>query len=415
MSAPTTHRAGRVLTGTPGEELHDAAVMIDGTTIAWVGPAADLPAEHGAVVDHGDDATILPGLIDTHVHLAFDGSAKPVEVMLAADDLERYTIMLRSARELLSAGVTTARDLGAPGLLDVRVKQAINAGSARGPRLLVVNAPITVTGGHCYFLGGEAETVDGVIQAVRRARRDGADHIKIMSTGGNMTPGTLPAKAQFTPEEMQAIVDAAHHYGMRVAAHCHGTPGIRNAINAGVDSLEHYAFTQADGTNRPDAEVIAMTAQSGQYVCRTVCAALGTFLTYIDKTADEVFEPGLNRRLLDAGVKVVAGTDAGIDNAPHVEYVYGLAGMAAFGMTNDEVLHSATALAAESLGLEGVTGRLAAGLDADVIVVRGNPRADLEALRDVELVIARGEEYRPEFRSRRRWNDEVSQPQYVPA
>lgn len=412
--ARVTYRAGRLLTGALGEEIADGAVVVEGGAIVYAGPAAGAP-EGGEVRDVGADATLLPGLIDTHVHLAFDGSAHPVEAMLAADEIERYTVMLRSARELLSAGVTTARDLGAPGLLDVRVKRAVNAGLARGPRLLVSTAPLTVTGGHCYFLGGEAEGVEGVRRKVREARRDGADHIKVMSTGGNMTPGTLPYAAQYTAEELAAIVETAHHYGMRVAAHCHGTPGIAQAIAAGVDSLEHFSFSQEDGRLHVDDELVRRAAEGGYYVCKTMCAALGTFLTYLDLGEDEEFMPDdLLRTQWDAGLKIVAGTDGGIDNAPHVEYVYGLEGMAAYGLTNDEVLYSATALAAESLGLADVTGRLAEGLAADLLVVRGNPRADLRVLRDLAVVVARGEEYRPEFRSTRAWNDEIEKPKYRP-
>ena len=410
-----TYRAGRLLTGGLGEEITDGAVVVEGGAIVYAGPAADAP-EGGEVRDYGADATLMPGMIDTHVHLAFDGSAHPVEVMLAADEIERYSIMLQSARQLLSAGVTTARDLGAPDLLDVRVKQAVNEGLARGPRLLVSNAPLTVTGGHCYFLGGEAETVDGLRKKVREARRDGADHIKIMSTGGNMTPGTLPYEAQYTVEELKAIVDTAHHYGMKVAAHCHGTPGIARAIEAGVDSLEHFSFTQEGGRLKVDDEPVKKAAEGGHYVCKTMCAALGTFLSYFGLADDEEFMPSdLMRTQWDAGLKIVAGTDGGIDNAPHHEYVYGLEGMAAYGLTNDEVLYSATALAAESLGLADVTGRLAEGLAADLLVVAGNPRQDLRTLRDIEVVVARGEEYLPEFRSTRTWNDEIPKPQYQPA
>lgn len=146
-SARTAHRAGRLLTGEPGAEITDAAIVLDGDRIDWVGPAAELPSHAPEPIDHGAGATILPGLIDTHVHLAFDGSPHPVDVMMAADDIGRFTIMLSSARELLSAGVTTARDLGAPAPLDIRVKEAIASGRARGPRLLTVNAPITPTGG----------------------------------------------------------------------------------------------------------------------------------------------------------------------------------------------------------------------------------------------------------------------------
>ena len=329
---------------------------------------------------------------------------------MASSTIERFATMLLSARQLLSAGVTTARDLGAPDLLDVDVKEAINSGKARGPRLVSVNAPITITGGHCFFMGGEAETVDGVRQAVRRARRDGADHIKIMSTGGNMTPGTLPTEPQYSVEELKAIVDEAHHFGMKVAAHCHGVEGIRRAISAGVDSLEHFSFQRTDGTRRNDDELVAEAGRRGMYAAKTFCAALIPLL----KQDPNAFEQNLTRREVDAGVKIVAGTDSGIDNVPHVEYVFGLEGMAAYGMTNDEVLYAATALAAESLGLEQVTGVLAPGMEADFLAVVGNPRDNLENLRNILLVATKGDTYKPEFEAELVWNKEVDAPKYSP-
>lgn len=404
----SAHRAGRLLTGELGVELTDAAIVLAGDQITWVGAATDLPDGVETVIDHGDDATILPGLIDTHVHLAFDGSLHPADVMRAADDLERYTIMLQSARQLLSAGVTTARDLGAPAPLDMRIKEAVATGRARGPRLLTVNAPITPTGGHCWFLGGEADGVDGVRRAVRLARREGADHIKVMSTGGNLTPRTFPSEPQFTQEELEVIVEEAHRYGMLVAAHAHGVEGIRRAVAAGVDSLEHFSFTEADGTMKPDPEVVALAAAAGTYACKTISAALPAFLP------ESPLAPDAMRRELDSGVQIVAGTDAGIDGCPHMEFVWSLEAMVVHGMTHDETLHAATALAARSLGLAEVTGTLAAGLSADVLVVDGNPRHDLGSLRRLRTVIARGEPYTPEFSSTRSWNADMSRPVYSP-
>lgn len=405
-----TYRATRLLTGAPGEEIPGGAITVEGGRIVWVGSFDRAPKDVGRLVDLGDDSTLMPGLIDTHVHLAFDGSPHPVDHMMASSTIERFATMLLSARQLLSAGVTTARDLGAPDLLDVDVKEAINSGKARGPRLVSVNAPITITGGHCFFMGGEAETVDGVRQAVRRARRDGADHIKIMSTGGNMTPGTLPTEPQYSVEELKAIVDEAHHFGMKVAAHCHGVEGIRRAISAGVDSLEHFSFQRPDGTRRNDDELVAEAGRRGMYAAKTFCTALIPLL----KQDPNAFEQNLTRREVDAGVKIVAGTDSGIDNVPHVEYVFGLEGMAAYGMTNDEVLYAATALAAESLGLEQVTGVLAPGMEADFVAVVGNPRDNLENLRNILLVATKGDTYNPEFEAELVWNKEVDAPKYSP-
>jgi len=406
----TTYIASRLLTGQKGQQIDNAAITFEGNRILWVGTADNLPKETGKIKNFGENSTILPGLIDTHVHLAFDGSENPVERMKSATTLELFSLMLRSARELLSVGVTTARDLGAPHLLDVAVKDALNRGEARGPRILSVNAPLTVTGGHCFFMGGEAETPDGVRQAVRRARRDGADHIKIMATGGNMTPGTLPAEPQFTQEEMNTIVEAAHHYGMKVAAHCHGVEGIRRSIEAGVDSLEHFSFQLPNDDRRLDMELVKKAGEGRFFATLTMCAAAGEF---IDQRPD-IFQLDCARIEVDHGVNIVAGSDSGIDYAPHTEYVFSLEGLGVYGMTNDEVLYAATTLAAESLGLQENTGTLRRGMEADIIVVEGNPRENLGNLRNIKQVVARGVPYTPEFTSTQSWNTSIEALKYSP-
>lgn len=405
----TVYIADLILTGAPQESIRNGAVVVNEGKIEQICSVEEIQnlGDGVEIKEFGEGSTLLPGLIDTHVHLAFDGSADPVERVRSADELERLAIMLKSARELLSAGVTTARDLGAPDLLDVRVKKMIDSGLARGPRMLTVTAPLTVTGGHCWFFGGECEGVDEVRRRVRQARREGADAIKIMSTGGNMTEGTLPSEPQFTLEELIAIVEEAHKYGMKVAAHAHGAEGIRRSLLAGVDTLEHFSFTTADGSMVEDAELVEQTAEKGTYVCKTICSGWGHYIS-------EAVPDDQMRTLMDRGVQVVAGTDAGIDNTPHVDYVYGLEGMAALGMTNDEVLYSATLKAAASIGIAEETGSIEEGKSADLIVVQGDPRDDLQVLRNLKAVVAKGEEYIPEFHSETTWNATVDAPKYVP-
>ncbi len=205
--------------------IDDGAVVVSGPTIAWVGRRADLPtelADTSAIHELGH-VTLMPGLIDTHVHLGFDGGPDPVARMKAESDAEQLLVMVRSARRLLSVGVTTARDLGARGFLDVTLRDAIAAGTARGPRLVVSGRPLTaVTGGHCWFMGGECDTTDDVRTMVRYHHKMGVDTIKVMSTGGFMTTGSAPWHAQFTLEQLQAAVEEAHRVGKPVAAHAHG-------------------------------------------------------------------------------------------------------------------------------------------------------------------------------------------------
>ena len=234
--------ADRVVTGRPGEVLDEAGVLYEGNRIEWVGRVSELTADRaaGAHRSHYPGATILPGLIDSHVHLGFDGGPDPVQRMERESDSEQLVLMLFSARELLGAGVTTGRDLGARSFLDVTVKRAIQDGLAEGPRLLSATRPITVTGGHCWFMGGETDGLDAIRHQVRYHHKMGADLIKVMATGGHLTKGSVPWHAQFHEGEMRVLVDDAHRLEKKVAAHAHGTDGIRNA--AAARSRHHRAL-----------------------------------------------------------------------------------------------------------------------------------------------------------------------------
>lgn len=373
--------------------VDDGAVVVDGTKIAWVGPRAELPVDLAGAAATRDlgDVTLMPGLIDAHVHLGFDGGPDPVARMCAETDAQQLVLMLQSARRLLSVGVTTARDLGARSFLDITVRDAVRTGMARGPRLVVSARPITVTGGHCWFMGAECDTVDDVRTMVRLHHKMGADTIKLMSTGGFMTRGSAPWHAQFTTEQLAAAVEEAHRIGKQVAVHAHGVEGIGRALEAGADTIEHCSFVHADGHHGVDDELVRRLAQAQTVVCPTINL----------RTPDAVamrgpdYVPAL-MSLVRAGVPIVAGTDAGINFTPHHGYVDGLRAMAWLGMANDDVLHAATARAADALRLGRVTGRLVPGLDADLLAVGGDPRTDLAALHDVRLVTTRGTSFTPD-------------------
>ena len=227
-----------------GEQtVTDGAVVVGQRVVEWVGPEAAVPAQYAARprTDY-PGATILPGLIDSHVHLGFDGGPDPVGRMRAETDAQQLVLMLRSARELLGVGVTTARDLGARAYLDVVVRDAIAAGLAPGPRMMVANRPVTVTGGHCWFMGGEADSEDDLRRIVRTHHKHGADLIKVMATGGFMTGGSAPWYAQFSAEQLAVVVAEARRLDKPVAAHAHGLEGIRRAVEAGVTTIEHCSF-----------------------------------------------------------------------------------------------------------------------------------------------------------------------------
>ena len=387
---PEVLTAPRVMTG--DETVTDGAVVIGDRTVDWVGPAAALPAEYQSLprTDY-PDSTIMPGLIDSHVHLAFDGGPNPAARMRAETDEQQLMLMLRSARELLGVGVTTARDLGARAYLDVVVRDAIAAGLARGPRLVVAARPITVTGGHCWFMGGEADSEDDLRRLVRTHHKHGADLIKVMSTGGFMTTGSAPWYAQFTTAQLAVIVEEASRVDKPVAAHAHGIEGIRRAVEAGVTTIEHCSFVTETNERRFDEALAARIAEQRIFVCPTISANA----PYIAELTGIVVGAHV-KAMHEMGVRIIAGTDAGIDNNPHHQYVGGLQYLVTLGFEPGEVLAMATTEAAAALGVDAITGRLAPGYDADLIVVDGDPRADIAALGQLRRVIARGRDYLPD-------------------
>jgi imidazolonepropionase-like amidohydrolase len=387
---PEVLSASRVMTG--DETVTDGAVVVGDRTVDWVGPASALPAEYLSLprADY-PGSTIMPGLIDSHVHLAFDGGPNPAARMRAETGEQQLMLMLRSARELLGVGVTTARDLGSRGYLAVAVRDAIAAGLARGPRLVVAACPITVTGGHCWFMGGEADSEDDLRRLVRTHHKHGVDLIKVMSTGGFMTTGSAPWYAQFTTAQLAVIVEEAARVDKPVAAHAHGIEGIHRAVEAGVTTIEHCSFVTETNERRFNEPLAARIAERRMFVCPTISGNA----PFIAELAG--IEVGAQVKALhDMGVRIIAGTDAGVDNNRHHQYVGGLEYLVTLGFRPAQVLAMATTEAAAALGLGATTGRLAAGYDADLIVVRGNPQADIGALRDLCRVIARGRDYVPD-------------------
>ena len=389
--------ADRALLGADLTPVDRAAVVVgDDGAIAWSGREADLPVDlpagtaRAAARRHLGDVTLMPGLIDAHVHLGFDGGPAPVARMMAEDDGAQVELMLRSARELLSVGVTTARDLGGRQFLGTTVREAIATGAARGPRLVVSGPPITITGGHCWFMGGEADTVDEVRTMVHHQHHHGVDLIKVMASGGNMTQGSAPWQAQFEAEPLQTIVAEAHRMGMKVAAHVHSAEAIARSLDAGVDTLEHCSFQVRGGTFETVPDIAARIAATGVFVSPTVSFRVPELLALMG--AADLPVSDLYRR----GARIIASTDAGIDDVAHYGYVGGLQALSSFGPAPPEILHAATTTAAEALGLGDRAGQLTPGYAADIIAVGGDPRTDLAVLEDLRLVMTNGQEFTPD-------------------
>lgn len=367
--------------------------------MAWDGQAdhaerRDIDFADGVIAaGNGGDAdvidvsgcTVIPGLIDGHAHLCFDAT-RDWRRTYDTDSRERMLLRMAGAgQRMLAAGITTVRDLGAPTGLAIELRDAIRNGRIAGPDLKVAGAPITTTGGHCWFMGGEADGELAVRVAVRERVRDGCDWIKVMATGGNMTPRTNPLAAQYSVEELRVAVDEAHRLNRRVAAHCHGTAGIRVAVEADVDSIEHCSFTTENGIERDDALIEAI-ARKGIVVSPTI--SIGYRLWPDDGRREA--RTDVLRAMLDAGCRIAMSTDCGIPNVPHDAYADALEIVQEMsGLASHDVLKLATSEAAELLGMPD-RGVIAPGKRADLVVVEGDPTVDLGALKRVRMVVAGG-------------------------
>jgi imidazolonepropionase-like amidohydrolase len=387
MTSLIALRAAQIFDGTGSALSDDATVVLDGDRIVSVGGAVP----DGATVVDLPGATLLPGLVDTHVHLAFDASANPVARLAERDAAETFTAMCAAARRAARGGVTTVRDLGDVGYLSLGVREAARSDHTL-PQIVAAGVPITTPGGHCHFLGESAAGVDDVRAAVRARHGRGVDVIKVMASGGNMTPGSRPELAQYTFQELRAMVEEAHGLGLPVTAHAHGTQAIVDAVAAGVDSLEHVTFMSADSVDDiPDGLL-------DQIVARGIALSLTLGMRPVEGAA---MPPAMLSRLprltanatrmCASGARIVVGTDAGIAPIkPHDVLRTSLVQLALIGMEPAQALHAITGQAAEVIGLGDRKGRLAPGYDADILVVDGDPLTDPEAIHRIRAVYVRG-------------------------
>ena len=367
-----------------GEDYSDAdSIAVEGDTITAVG--------HGLGGEDCGGLTVVPGLIDAHVHMVLDPALRSLDAQLAEPAETTREKMRQRAAAMVRAGITTARDLGGGAWLELELRDRIEAGEIVGPRLLCAGQPITSVGGHCHFWGGEAATLADAQAIIERQRQHGVDLIKVMATGGMQTPGSQPKDAQFDQATMSAIVAAANAHGYPVAAHCHGTPGIRNAAHAGVRSIEHCSWIGGDGKRGAfDPQTALEIARRGIWISPTVNAGWGRF------GPDFAAAVTANFRAMKAhGCALIASTDAGIPNVYHEDLAKALPIFARLAeLSPVETLRSATSDCARALGLGDTTGILREGASADLLFVRGDPLADLGALLDPALVVARGREHR---------------------
>ncbi|MGB9103733.1 MAG: amidohydrolase family protein [Terriglobales bacterium] len=392
---PGAVHCGRLLDVRTGHVLLNQLVTFDSAgVITSVGPAgSSVPA-----IDLSN-ATCLPGLIDVHTHLTYDALMHGYRA-LAVSIPRETTIGVKNARVTLRAGFTTVRNVGARGFTDVAVRDAINAGDIEGPRMMVSGPALGITGGHCdnNLLPFEYHRVsDGVAdgpwaarQKVREVIKYGADLIKICASGGVLSKGDQAAAPQYTLEEMQAIAAEAHKLGRKVAAHAHGAESIKDAIRAGIDSIEHSSLIDDEG--------IRLAKEHGTYLVFDIynddyILAMGEKAGMLPESIEKEKQIGRLqrenfRKAFQAGAKMAFGTDAGV--YPHGDNARQFAKMVEWGMKPLDAIQAATINAADLLGWSAQVGTLEKGRYADLIAVDGDPLTDVRMLENVRFVMKGG-------------------------
>jgi len=398
----TAVSAARLLDVASGKYVDKPLVIVTDGRITSVGKKGDAVPKGAKVIDL-PNATLLPGLIDMHVHL---DSLAEIGGYNSLQYSDRFwsVVQTANARKTLEAGFTTVRNVGAAEFDDVGLREAIDAGYVLGPRVVTAAISFGATGGHCdstFFPPSmdqkspfNSDSPDEARKAVRTLKKYGAQVIKICATGGVFSRGNEPGQQQLTYEEMKAVVDEAHMAGLKVAAHAHGASGIREAVRAGVDTIEHASLVDDEG--------IKLAVQKGAYFSMDI---YNTDYTQAEGKKNGVLEDNLRKdrdigeiqrqnfkKALKAGVKMVYGTDAGI--YPHGDNAKQFAIMVRYGATPLQAIQSATITAAEALGQSKDVGQVAAGRYGDIIAVAGDPLADVTALERPVFVMKGGAVYR---------------------
>jgi imidazolonepropionase-like amidohydrolase len=402
----TAIRAGKLIDPDSAKVFTDQIILIRDNKIEKVGASIEIPA-NATVIDLSK-MTVLPGLIDCHTHLA-DGAHNPDPMVQFTKTAARIALeSVPNARAMLESGFTTVRDVGTYRALgDIALRDAINRGDIVGPRMFVAGAYVTIAGGAGALTGlapditlpwdlryGEANSPWEVRKVVRQLAHDGVDHIKVLSSGAVLTHGGNPNSQEFTPEELQAAVDEASHFGLRVAAHAHSPEGIKNAIRAGVASVEHATMIHAEG--------IALAKQRGTYLDMDIydeecieeegkAASIPKDFLEHDAQLGQIQRDNF-RKAVAAGVKMSFGTDAGV--CPYGTSGKQFAFMVKYGMTSMQAIQAATSNAADLLGRSNEVGSIKPGKFADIVAVTGDPLTDIRLLENVAFVMKDGKIYK---------------------
>ncbi len=401
---PVLIKAARLWDGLGQEVVLNAFLLIKNRQIDTIGLQKDLGesdatglASQAEVYDLGA-ATLMPGLINMHTHLNFSASATVLQDFFQDSKAGIATLTIRAMNHLANAlrvGVTTIRDCGSLNEVVFALRSAVESGLIAGPRIVASGNGITTTGGHCYYVGIEADSADEVRKAVRSQVKAGADFIKIFSTGGGLTPGTNIYEAQYTEEQMKAATQEARRLGKRVSSHAHGVPGVANSVAARVTTIEHCSYFTPDGVEY-QPELARQIAEAGIYVVPTISvgrprpnqptptAAVLKFQATRQNRAENL------RKMFDLGVVLVSGSDAGVAGVNFDDFPVDPSLLVdELGLHPWQALMTATSHAARAIGLED-TGVLQPGKRADLLAVAGNPLENIADLQATRMVVAAG-------------------------
>ncbi|MGC2130022.1 MAG: amidohydrolase family protein [Candidatus Aquilonibacter sp.] len=378
-------RAGILYDGTLDVPRRNVDLVIEGDRVAEIRSAAE-----GAAPD-ASAACITPGMVNAHVHVIGSGEPNTMSAVALMNQNQMMLAAVANAAKSLRAGVTTVRDLGSPHGIAAALRDAIDAGSIPGPRMRAAGHALCMTGGHGWWVGRTVDSPWDARKAVREELRDGADCIKVIATGGVLTKGAVPGNAQLLPDELESAISEAHRHGLRVAAHAIGAEGIKNALRAGVDSIEHGHML--------DDETLELLKTLDVYVVPTLSAPTcilehiqdGGQPAFVVEKATSVSEAMLRniRRAFEAGIKIAGGSDAGTPFNLHENYSQEIELMhRLLGMTPQQALHAATNVASDLIGLH--RGMLAPGEPADLLLLRRDISEYIRSLREPELVVKAG-------------------------
>ena len=407
--AYTLLTADRVIDAKGGLPIEQGAVLTRCSEIISVGPAHEVRAPDGASVNHHHyaGASILPGMVDCHTHNNGFGDGRNGEDLAALED-EILTVQAAgNARRSLFSGVTTIRENGPKNMTMFRLRDAINEGLVVGPRMMLCGRPVSIIGGHMGYFGGEVTGVDQCRAFTRQLIKEGADYIKITATGGS-TPSSFPLRPAFNVDELQAVTDEAHKFGMLTATHSTSTQGVINSLDADVDMIIHCTYNEPDGEVNFREDVAERIGEQGAYVNPTLQVGRAQIWSLIQQAR----ETGLtdearidldaakreldtrldhNRRMIEMGIKVITGSDSSWGDYQLGNTVYETELLVHAGYSHMQGLMSVTSRAAEALGVDDIVGTLEPGKQADILVVDGDPSKNVNDLWNVADVFFKGE------------------------